>query len=307
MATEIIDGVGPQNHVTSDQVGLAQEGTIGAGAIILPVGQQLGYDIVSNNQVNIKDGVYLIQGKRGWIRPGTVEQCTIDTGNNGQYRNDLICVKYTKNAQSKVEEFSVEVVKGTPGAAGTDPTYTTGDINDGALESYAPIYRVRLNGINIIGVDLVASKIDSLLDTAKKIGNLSELTTSAKTSLVAAANELKAAIGELNGNIDAGFVAIENAGIVFSDLSAKIVGSGKNGYLFINVSVANQLLTQWQTYRVAKTTIRLRDTVYANIINDFGVAMLFTLTTDGYLDINSLDVAQVDVSSFRGCIPLCFA
>lgn len=202
MATEIIDGVGPQNHVTSDQVGLAQEGTIGAGAIILPVGQQLGYDIVSNNQVNIKDGVYLIQGKRGWIRPGTVEQCTIDTGNNGQYRNDLICVKYTKNAQSKVEEFSVEVVKGTPGAAGTDPTYTTGDINDGALESYAPIYRVRLNGINIIGVDLVASKIDSLLDTAKKIGNLSELTTSAKTSLVAAANELKAAIGELNGKIE---------------------------------------------------------------------------------------------------------
>ena len=200
MATEIIDGVGPQNHVTSDQVGLAQEGTIGAGAIILPVGQQLGYDIVSNNQVNIKDGVYLIQGKRGWIRPGTVEQCTIDTGNNGQYRNDLICVKYTKNAQSKVEEFSVEVVKGTPGAAGTDPTYTTGDINDGALESYAPIYRVRLNGINIIGVDLVASKIDSLLDTAKKIGNLNELTTSAKTSLVTAANELQAAIGELNGN-----------------------------------------------------------------------------------------------------------
>ena len=53
MATEIIDGVGPQNHVTSDQVGLAQEGTIGAGAIILPVGQQLGYDIVSNNQVNL--------------------------------------------------------------------------------------------------------------------------------------------------------------------------------------------------------------------------------------------------------------
>lgn len=95
--------------------------------------------------------------------------------------------------------------------------------------------------------------------------------------------------------------------MIFSDLSAKIVGSGRNGYLFINVSIANQILTQWQTYRVAKTTIQLRETVYANIVNDFGVAMLFTLTTDGYLDINSLDVAQVDVSSFRGCIPLCFA
>ena len=236
MATEIIDGVGPQNHVTSDQVGLAQEGTIGAGAIILPVGQQLGYDIVSNNQVNIKDGVYLIQGKRGWIRPGTVEQCTIDTGNNGQYRNDLICVKYTKNAQSKVEEFSVEVVKGTPGAAGTDPTYTTGDINDGALESYAPIYRVRLNGINIIGVDLVASKIDSLLDTAKKIGNLSELTTSAKTSLVAAANELKAAIGELNGNLQ---------GIITA------IGYGQNivdGQSYNILSISGQTQGRWTYY-----------------------------------------------------------
>ena len=201
MAIEIIDGVGSENHVTSDQVGLSQAGTIGTGAIILPVGQQLGYEIVSNNQVNIKDGVYVIQGKRGWIRSGTVEQCTIQTGNNGQYRNDLICIKYTKNAQSKVEEFSIAVVKGTPGASGADPTYTTGDINDGALESYAPIYRVRLNGINIIGVDLMASKVSSLLETAGKIGNLNDLATSAKTSLVAAANELQAAITALNGNL----------------------------------------------------------------------------------------------------------
>lgn len=213
MAIEIIDGVGSENHVTSDQVGLSQAGTIGTGAIILPVGQQLGYEIVSNNQVNIKDGVYVIQGKRGWIRSGTVEQCTIQNGNNGQYRNDLICIKYTKNAQSKVEEFSIAVVKGTPGASGADPTYTTGDINDGALESYAPIYRVRLNGINIIGVDMMASKVSSLLETAGKIGNLNDLATSAKTSLVEAANELQAAITALNGNFS---TVVEKPGDVLS-------------------------------------------------------------------------------------------
>lgn len=201
MATEIIDGVGTQNHVTSDQVGLSQAGMIGSGAIILPVGEQLGYDIISNNQVNIKDGVYVIQGKRGWIQTGTVEQCTIDTGNNGQYRNDLICVKYTKDAQSKVEQFAIAVVKGTPGAAGTDPTYTTGDINNGALESYTPIYRVRLNGINIVGVDLMASKINSMLDMVADIGNLTALTTTEKNSLVGAINELKTAINTLNGNM----------------------------------------------------------------------------------------------------------
>lgn len=303
MATEIIDGVGPQNHVTSDQVGLAQEGTIGAGAIILPVGQQLGYDIVSNNQVNIKDGVYVIQGKRGWIRPGTVEQCTIDTGNNGQYRNDLICIKYTKNAQSKVEEFSVEVVKGTPGAAGTDPTYTTGDINDGALESYAPIYRVRLNGINIIGVDLVASKIDSLLDTAKKIGNLNELTTSAKTSLVAAANELKAAIGELNGNLQ-----IRNISILIPANNGDIYSSERNLYYdtikitdkinwtcIIEASTDGTGNPTYVRYILSRTLLQLMDTVgegsnvpriRINSVGDVNILMSGETNQDYYVHVN---------------------
>lgn len=307
MATEIIDGVGTQNHVTSDQVGLSQAGMIGSGAIILPVGEQLGYDIISNNQVNIKDGVYVIQGKRGWIQTGTVEQCTIDTGNNGQYRNDLICVKYTKDAQSKVEQFAIAVVKGTPGAAGTDPTYTTGDINNGALESYTPIYRVRLNGINIVGVDLMASKINSMLDMVADIGNLTALTTTEKNSLVGAINELKTAINALNGNIEIGFDAIENSGIIFSELSAKIIGTGKNGYLFLSLALADQTLTPWEACRVAHANISLRDTVYANIINDYGTIMLFTLTSDGYLDINPLSTNHVDLSTFRGCIPLCFA
>lgn len=224
MATEIIDGVGTQNHVTSDQVGLSQAGMIGSGAIILPVGQQLGYDIISNNQVNIKDGVYVIQGKRGWIQTGTVEQCTIDTGNNGQYRNDLICVKYTKDAQSKVEQFAIAVVKGTPGAAGTDPTYTTGDINNGALESYTPIYRVRLNGINIVGVDLMASKINSMLDMVADIGNLTALTTTEKNSLVGAINELKTAINTLNGNLQGIITAIGYGQDIVDGQSYNILG-----------------------------------------------------------------------------------
>lgn len=225
MATEIIDGVGTQNHVTSDQVGLSQAGMIGSGAIILPVGEQLGYDIISNNQVNIKDGVYVIQGKRGWIQTGTVEQCTIDTGNNGQYRNDLICVKYTKDAQSKVEQFAIAVVKGTPGAAGTDPTYTTGDINNGALESYTPIYRVRLNGINIVGVDLMASKINSMLDMVADIGNLTALTTTEKNSLVGAINELKTAINTLNGNIAISDIEYTKDPVVsFTNLSIRSFG-----------------------------------------------------------------------------------
>ena len=173
MSLEIIDGVGTSSHVTSDQVGLAQTGTVTPDAVILNVGEKLAYEIVSNNQVNVKDGTFMIQGKRGCIAPGTVEACEIANGTAGLYRNDLICIKYTKDAETKVEEYTIEVVQGTPGEQGTDPTVTTGDINDGALLHYEPIYRVKLNGINITAVELLVKDISSIKDLENKADELS--------------------------------------------------------------------------------------------------------------------------------------
>lgn len=172
MSLEIIDGVGTSSHVTSDQVGLAQTGTVTPDAVILNVGEKLAYEIVSNNQVNIKDGTFMIQGKRGCIAPGTVEACEIANGTAGLYRNDLICIKYTKDAETKVEEYTIEVVQGTPGEQGTDPTVTTGDINDGALVHYAPLYRVVINGLNIESVTLLFSDVKGLKALEQLIGSL---------------------------------------------------------------------------------------------------------------------------------------
>lgn len=172
MSLEIIDGVGTSSHVTSDQVGLAQTGTVTPDAVILNVGEKLAYEIVSNNQVNVKDGTFMIQGKRGCIAPGTVEACEIANGTAGLYRNDLICIKYTKNAETKVEEYTIEVVQGTPGEQGTDPTVTTGDINDGALVHYAPLYRVVINGLNIESVTLLFSDVKGLKALEQLIGEL---------------------------------------------------------------------------------------------------------------------------------------
>ena len=173
MSIEIIDGVGTTNHVTSDQIGLSQAATITGDTVILNTGEKLGYELVSNNQVNIKDGIFMIQGKRGWIAPGDVEECIIETGNAGQFRNDLICIKYEKETSSRVETFSLEVVRGTPGAAAIDPTVTTGDINGGALLHYEPIYRVKLNGINITAVELLVKDISSIKDLENKADELS--------------------------------------------------------------------------------------------------------------------------------------
>ena len=184
MSVEIIDGVGTTNHVTSDQIGLSQAATITEDTVILNIGEKLGYELVSNNQVNIKDGIFMIQGKRGWIAPGDVEECMIETGNAGQFRNDLICIKYEKETSSRVETFSFEVVRGTPGAVAIDPTVTTGDINGGALLHYEPIYRVKLDGISIMAVEFLAKDILSVQNLETNIGDLKSLLTTDKTTLV---------------------------------------------------------------------------------------------------------------------------
>jgi len=46
------------------------------------------------------------------------------------------------------------VIKGTPASTASDPEYITGDLNtDHALQTDMPLYRVRLNGINVEAVE----------------------------------------------------------------------------------------------------------------------------------------------------------
>lgn len=175
---EIIDGVGGKPHVTAEQIGLSNVGVFGDTAYILPVGNMLGYNIVSANTIGIKDGIFILQGRRGCIEPGNVETCAIDTGTQNKRRHDLICIKYAKNPESKIESMMLEVVKGQEGAVGVDPTYSTGNINTGALLHYEPLYRVRLNGINIEGVDrlirdynsgeMLLEKINIIINTLRE-------------------------------------------------------------------------------------------------------------------------------------------
>lgn len=158
---KIIDGVGEKEHVTAEDVALSQIGTIGGDTYILEAGNNLGYQIISANEVDIKDGVFMVQGRRGCVIPGSVERCSIRTGSQGKKRNDLICVKYEKNTESKVETFTLEVVEGQEGASGIDPVLTTGDINAGATLHYAALYRVKINGITIDAVEQMAKTYKS--------------------------------------------------------------------------------------------------------------------------------------------------
>lgn len=154
MALHLITGYAGREHITSQDQGAYNEATFGAGEFVLERGNKFAHQVLTNNSVRISDGEAMMQGRFIRMAAGTTEEISIDNGSQGKYRNDLICIKYSKDASSSVEKAEFVVIKGAE-TTGTpaDPTYQSGDITDGtATVNHMPLYRVRLNGINIESV-----------------------------------------------------------------------------------------------------------------------------------------------------------
>ena len=151
----IIDGYTGEENIFADIIGEYNAALFGDGDYVLKVGESLGYSIVSNNEIDIKDGVFVVQGRRGHIKKGTTEICRIENGSQALKRNDLIVIEYSVEGSTMVESFKVKVVKGTAGESAVDPETVSGDIRNGAVLHQMPIYRVRIEGINIAAVEQV--------------------------------------------------------------------------------------------------------------------------------------------------------
>lgn len=141
-------------HVTADQVGDYNAGISGADCI-LNIGEKLRAEILSANKVRIYDGVFLFGGRRSGITAGSYEDVTIENGTQAQKRNDLICAKYEKDSATSRENLTLTVIKGTPGSAAADPAVPEGTIRGGSATCYMPLYRVKLDGINLTAVERI--------------------------------------------------------------------------------------------------------------------------------------------------------
>lgn len=140
-------------HVTADQIGDYNAGVSGSGCV-LNVGEQLRAEIVNANLVRIYDGAFIFQGyRRSGITAGSYEDVTIENGTQAQKRNDLICAKYEKDAATSKENLTLAVIKGTPGDTASDPEMPEGDVRSGSAVCYMPLYRVKLDGINLTAVE----------------------------------------------------------------------------------------------------------------------------------------------------------
>lgn len=153
MSIRIITGSTGTNHVTSQDDGSLNQVILGSKSVVLDIGEKLAAVVVDNNTVRISDGDLLLQGRHARIDAGTVEDMTIGTGTIEMNRNDLIVARYTLDTGTGFENIELVVLEGTEtSGSASDPAYNTGDIRTGSAIVDFPLYRVRIEGINIVGL-----------------------------------------------------------------------------------------------------------------------------------------------------------
>ena len=155
---ELVTGRTGTPHVTSQQDRMLNQGTFGAGTYILNTGQLLEPQVQSSNEIRIRDGAIMVQGALGCIKVNTYDSVTIQNGNQGMQRIDLIVWQYTYDAEQDVESADWVVIQGTPAESDPQqPLYTSGDIQEGDELVQIPVFEVHLDGINVTEVKKLLS------------------------------------------------------------------------------------------------------------------------------------------------------
>ena len=160
---KIVSGRTGSPHVTSQQFRQMLEGIIGQGSYIITSGENLKPELSSNNLLKIRSGMMAHHGCISCVDIGTYDEVTLTNGSQGMKRIDLIVNRYTRNAETEVENCSWKVIQGKPVASNpTVPAYTSGNLQNGDLVDECPAFEVHYDGINVTEVKSLLSVTDGL-------------------------------------------------------------------------------------------------------------------------------------------------
>lgn len=148
-------------HVSAGDAAAMHCGIFGGGSYVLQMGEQFRYELASNNAVKVYSGEGMINGRHFRIPPNEYTEFTIENGNQGVKRRDLLVVRY-EIKEDGTESIVPLVLKGTPALNPSDPTYNRGDIYKGDTIVDYPLYRVMIDGISITAVEQLFISIPSL-------------------------------------------------------------------------------------------------------------------------------------------------
>ena len=142
MTVELIDGRAGKPHIGGDDLGNFKAGFVGIEGYVLETENKLVATLESANKLTINTGAAIMPTTGRHVRITSPETVTIQSGTQGQKRNDLVVLRTaTSSDNTTVETASIVVIKGTP----TTGTPTDPSINNGDLK----LYRLSLDGISV--------------------------------------------------------------------------------------------------------------------------------------------------------------
>lgn len=164
MAFEIVDGMTGTKHISSDDLAALNTATVGKADCVLEYGDDFALTMASANSATLGTGVGMVGGKRFWNQAAT--SLTIQSGTQGQKRNDLVVARYAKTSAG-IESITPVVIKGTPSAdTAADPEVTANDLK---------LWRIPLDGIN-------AGAPVKLFDTVEPLASLGQTSYAVSSS-----------------------------------------------------------------------------------------------------------------------------
>lgn len=167
---ELATGRRGSPHITSQQDRQKHQGIFGDGAYILNTGNMLAPEVQSSNKIHIKDGALMFQGALFTVKVGTYDEVTINNGNQGMKRKDLIVARYTYDSSGNIEAGDWAVIQGTPAADNpVVPEAESGDIQMGDSVVECPVFVVNLDGINVTGVDIIPETMADMSELIETI------------------------------------------------------------------------------------------------------------------------------------------
>lgn len=140
-------------HLTSMQFRALIESICGSESRIANLDEKMILELAENNTVKIRSGILIHHGAVMQVKRGTYDPITYQNGSQGMKRIDLIVAKYSKSADTKIEDAEWEIIQGE--ASDSDPvvpTFTEGDMQDGDLIDRCAFAELHFDGINVTEV-----------------------------------------------------------------------------------------------------------------------------------------------------------
>ncbi len=166
MAFEIVDGMTGTKHISSDNLSALNIATIGESNCVLNYGDNFKMTMTNANTATLGTGVGMVGGKRFWNHAAT--NLTVQSGTQGQKRNDLVVARYAKTSAG-IESITPVVIKGTT-TTGTaaDPEVTANDLK---------LWRVPLDGISVGEPVKLFEPVASLATIGDSVSQLEKVQT----------------------------------------------------------------------------------------------------------------------------------